>query len=456
MTSHTPHSRSSAHCSFCGVGQTPATPLIAGAEGAICEACVKLAEQVVTNWGRKRTLEDLHGPIPKPATIKGILDAYVIGQDLGKEILAVAVYNHYKRLKHESGDSGFGHLHNEVELGKSNILMIGPTGTGKTLLASTLARIVGVPFVVADATTLTQAGYVGDDVEHILARLLDVAEGNVGRAEWGVVYIDEVDKLARSPELATNTRDISGEGVQQALLRLVEGAQIKVSLKGKRREGNTEEVTIDTRNILFIAGGAFPGLEKHVARRLAPAKNGIGFHAVPVEADLRAKPEELLDATQPEDLRRFGLIPEFIGRFPVLAPLEPLDEAALIRILTEPKNALVRQYHRLLAYEGVELEFTPEALHAIARKAIERETGARGLRSILEQLLRKTMFEIPSRINVRRCVVDESAVDGREQVRIVEADEEPALADAVLPAAAADSARVPVEADAAVSAAGIG
>ncbi|TAN47337.1 MAG: ATP-dependent Clp protease ATP-binding subunit ClpX [Methylococcaceae bacterium] len=411
------------HCSFCGVEQTPATPLIAGAEGAICEACVKLAEQVVNNWGRKRNLNELHGPIPKPVKIKQDLDAYVIGQDLGKEILAVAVYNHYKRLKHESGDAGFGHLHHEVELGKSNILMIGPTGTGKTLLASRLARCVGVPFVVADATTLTQAGYVGDDVEHILARLLDVAEGNVGKAEWGIVYLDEVDKLARSPEMAANVRDISGEGVQQALLRLVEGAQVKVSLKGKRRDGNAEEVVIDTRNILFIAGGAFPGLEKHVAKRLAPAKSGIGFHADPVDAEYKAKPEELLNATQPEDLRRFGLIPEFIGRFPVLAPLEPLDEAALVRILTEPKNALVRQYQRLFAYENVELEFTPAALIAIARKAIERDTGARGLRSILEQLLRKPMFEIPSMSGAQHCVVDEDAVNGTAEVRVIEQED---------------------------------
>ena len=405
-----------ARCSFCGAAHGPSTPLITGIEGAICEACVRLADQVVTNWGRKRALDEMHGPIPKPEKIKEILDAYVIGQDLGKEILAVAVYNHYKRLKHESGDSGFGHLHNEVELGKSNILIMGPTGTGKTLLASTLARIVGVPFVVADATTLTQAGYVGDDVEHILARLLDVAEGNIGRAEWGIVYLDEVDKLARSPELATNTRDISGEGVQQALLRLVEGAQVKVSLKGKRRDGNAEEVIIDTRNILFIAGGAFPGLEKHIAKRLQPAASGIGFHAEPVKPESEPVIAEILDATQPEDLRRFGLIPEFIGRFPVLAPLEALDEAALVRILTEPRNALTRQYQRLFAYDNVVLEFTDDALSAIAQQAIERDTGARGLRSILEQILRKSMYEIPSQPDVRRCIVNAAVVRGESPV----------------------------------------
>ena len=405
------------HCSFCGIEQSPATPLIAGLEGSICEACVRLADQVVTNWGRKRILNELHGNIPKPAKIKEILDGYVVGQTLAKEILAVAVYNHYKRLKHESGDAGFSHMHTEVELGKSNILLVGPTGTGKTLLASTLAKIVGVPFVVADATTLTQAGYVGDDVEHILVRLLEVAEGNVGRAEWGIVYLDEVDKLARSPEMATNTRDISGEGVQQALLRLVEGAQVKVSLKGKRRDNNSDEVIIDTRNILFVAGGAFPGLEKHVAKRLAPAKTGIGFHASPVDADAKPELEAMLNETQPSDLRQFGLIPEVIGRFPVLAPLEPLDEKALISILTEPKNALIRQYQKLFAYENVSLEFTEEALKRVAQKAIERDTGARGLRSILEQVLRKPMFEIPSLTGIERCIVDEDVIDGTAEVK---------------------------------------
>lgn len=419
MSDKTPGPTSLAHCSFCGVEQSPATPLIAGAEGSICEACVKLADQVVTNWGRKRILNELHGPIPKPAKIKEILDGYVVGQHLAKEILAVAVYNHYKRLKHESGDAGFSHIHSEVELGKSNILLVGPTGTGKTLLASTLAKIVGVPFVVADATTLTQAGYVGDDVEHILARLLDVAEGNVGRAEWGIVYIDEVDKLARSPEMATNTRDISGEGVQQALLRLVEGAQVKVSQKGKRRDNNAEEVIVDTRNILFIAGGAFPGLEKHVEKRLLPAKTGIGFHAAPVDNSKKPELDELLNETQPNDLRQFGLIPEFIGRFPVLAPLEPLDEEALIRILTEPKNALVRQYQKLFSYENVELEFTHDALVRVAKKAIERDTGARGLRSILEQVLRKPMFDIPSLSDIQKCVVDEEVIDGKSEVKTV-------------------------------------
>ncbi|QFY41838.1 ATP-dependent Clp protease ATP-binding subunit ClpX [Candidatus Methylospira mobilis] len=421
----TTHTSVHSHCSFCGIEQTPATPMIAGAEGAICEACVKLADQVVSNWGRKRVLTELHGPIPKPSKIKEILDTYVVGQHLAKEILSVAVYNHYKRLKHESGDQGFNHLHHEVELGKSNILLIGPTGTGKTLMASTLAKTVGVPFVVADATTLTQAGYVGDDVENILVRLLEVADGNVGRAEWGIVYLDEVDKLARSPEMATNTRDISGEGVQQALLRLVEGAVVKVSQKGKKRDGGGDEVALDTRNILFIAGGAFPGLEKHVSKRLKPSRSGIGFHAEPVDSDEKPDLEALLNETQPGDLRHFGLIPEFIGRFPVLAPLEPLNEEALISILTEPKNALTRQYQKLFSYENVELEFTEAALKRIAQKAIERETGARGLRSILEHVLRKPMFDVPSIDGVQICRVDEEMIDGLRDVEVVVRD--PAL-----------------------------
>ncbi|HLF96435.1 MAG TPA: ATP-dependent Clp protease ATP-binding subunit ClpX [Methylococcaceae bacterium] len=412
-------SRAIPHCAICGVEQSPATPLIAGAEGCICEACVNLAGQVVANWGRKRVLNELHGPLPKPAEIKEELDRYVIGQSLAKEILAVAVYNHYKRLKHESGDSAFGPHLGEVELGKSNILMVGPTGTGKTLLASTLARIVGVPFVVADATTLTQAGYVGDDVENILVRLLEVADGNVGRAEWGIVYLDEVDKLARSPELQTLSRDISGEGVQQALLRLVEGASIKVSLKNKKRDGSGEDVVIDTRNILFIAGGAFPGLEKHVHKRLAPKDGGIGFHAAPKAAEEKPDLEALLRELEPEDLRRFGLIPEFIGRFPVIAPLEPLDEEALIRILTEPRNALTKQYQVLFGYENVELEFTADALKKVAARALERETGARGLRGILEQVLRKTMFDLPSQTDVARCIVDADAIEGNAPLTLI-------------------------------------
>jgi len=412
----------SKHCSFCGIPQSASVPLIAGAEGYICEACVLLASQVVTSWSKKKELTDMQGALPKPAKIKAHLDQYIIGQHLAKEILSVAVYNHYKRLKHESGDAGLGELDHDIEIGKSNILLIGPSGTGKTLLASTLAKVVGVPFVVADATTLTQAGYVGDDVENILVRLLDVAEGNISKAEWGIVYLDEVDKIARSPEQQTGTRDVSGEGVQQALLRLVEGSQVKIATKGQRNKDG--ETLIDTRNILFIAGGSFPGLEKFVEKRLMPTNSAIGFHAAVNDTTEKPSLEVMLNATQPSDLRKFGLIPEFIGRFPILAPLEPLDVESLIQILTEPKNALVKQYQQLFSYDGVTLNFDHDALIEIAQKAIERETGARGLRSILEHLLRKTMLDIPSRDDIEQCIVTAETVrDG--EVNLLYKDAEP-------------------------------
>ncbi len=407
-------SEESTCCSFCGIEQSNETPLIAGRDGYICEACVRLAGQVIDSWSHKRAMAEVQGPIPKPMEIKAKLDEYVIGQNLAKEIMSVAVYNHYKRLKNIGNAPGSLNGDDGVELGKSNILVLGPSGSGKTLIASTLARIAGVPYVVADATTLTQAGYVGEDVESVLSRLLDVADGNVERAEWGIVYLDEIDKLARSSESSTGVRDVSGEGVQQALLKLVEGSEVKVPLKGKRREGGGE-VTMNTQNILFISGGAFAGLEDVVGRRVAPKKTGIGFGAA-VEDEEQPELQELLDAVEPEDLKRFGLIPEFIGRFPVLAALSPLDEESLINIMVEPKNSLVKQYQTLFEFDGVELEFTDEALREIAKIAMARGTGARGLRSVMEHLLRKSMFEVPSTDNVARCVVTEEVVRGEQEI----------------------------------------
>ncbi|MEJ2142917.1 MAG: ATP-dependent Clp protease ATP-binding subunit ClpX [Gammaproteobacteria bacterium] len=420
-------------CSFCGVEKSANTPLIAGLDGFICEACVTLANQVVTSWGRKRELEKIHGPLPTPSAIKQHLDQYVISQDEAKSVLSVAVYNHYKRLKSESGEFPSLADDYDVELSKSNILLLGPSGTGKTLLASTLAKMIGVPFVVADATTLTQAGYVGEDVESVLVRLLDVAEGNVGRAEWGIVYIDEIDKLARSSESATSVRDVSGEGVQQALLKLVEGSKVKVSPKGRSREGG-EQVDVDTSNILFIVGGAFTGVEKIIEKRVKPKGGAIGFHAdVTDENDTDTdENKQLLHEINSDDLRYFGLIPEFIGRFPVVCALEALDEDALVKILTEPRNSLIKQYQKLFAYDNVRLEFTDEAIHAIARKAMENDTGARGLRSVLESLLRQAMYDIPSRSDVNHCLVNAGVVEGNEALEfslIPDASDESAVSD---------------------------
>ncbi len=401
-------------CSFCGIEQSAETPLITGSDGYICEACVELAHQVISSWGRKKALREIHSPPPQQ--IKELLDQYIIGQDLAKEVLSVAVYNHYKRLRHGRQSTSLHGDDEHVEISKSNVLLLGPSGTGKTLLASTLAKIVGVPFAIADATTLTQAGYVGEDAESILVRLLDVADGNIERAEWGIVYIDEIDKLARVSESAVVSRDVGGEGVQQALLKLIEGTQVKLPAKNHRREDG-KTVTLDTQNILFIVGGAFSGLEKHITQRVQPKQHHIGFHSA-FENTEKLTPEQLLKAVQPEDLRRFGLIPEFIGRLPVIAVLEELDEEALIKILTEPRNALTKQYQQLFAYEEISLDFTKEALRAIARQAMDKGTGARGLRSIMEHLLRRTMFELPSRKDVLSCTVEENAVKGESDLHL--------------------------------------
>jgi ATP-dependent Clp protease ATP-binding subunit ClpX len=409
------------HCSFCGVAYSTDTPLIVGQEGHICESCVQLAGQVVGSWGRKRAVsKPLKDPLP-PMEMKAKLDEFIIGQDSAKETLSVAVYNHYKRLVAVSEQTNIDPEDGQVMIDKSNILLLGPSGTGKTLLASTLAKIVGVPLVIADATTLTQAGYVGDDVDSIISRLLDAAEGNVEMAEWGIVYIDEIDKLAHRSESAHATRDVSGEGVQQALLKLVEGTTVKLSDKGAGRE-RSEEKTIDTSNILFIAGGAFSGLEKVIEKRFQPARSGIGFHA-DFEPDDKEVPESsIFTHTHAEDLKRYGLIPEFIGRFPVIAGLEQLDEDALVQILTQPKNALVKQFMQLFHYDGVELEFTDQSLREIAVQALDRGTGARGLRSIMETILQKAMFEVPSKKAVKKCIVDEEVVSGDKSVLMLAGD----------------------------------
>jgi ATP-dependent Clp protease ATP-binding subunit ClpX len=388
-------------CSFCGVEKSPTVPLIAGNEGRICEACVKLAHQVVNSWGQRRKSQEMAPQLRTPAEYKRHLDESVVGQEAAKETLAVAVYSHYLRLLNCNQDP-VCQLSEQVELEKSNILMAGPSGTGKTLLVRTLARILGVPFASADATTLTQAGYVGDDVDSIIARLLDAAGGDVQQAQWGIVYIDEVDKLAKRSGGGTAVRDISGEGVQQALLKMVEGSEVRISKSGRKND-HGEELVVDTRNILFIAGGAFPGLEALVSSRIQPKDTAIGFHAQ--HRPKAPSINELLASLLPDDLHEFGLIPEFIGRFPIITFLQELDHATLLRILTEPRNALVKQYKQLFAYQGVALDITDEALNYIADQALLRKTGARGLRAVLEAALQRTMFDMPSLPQLRRCTL---------------------------------------------------